>query len=84
MTESAVFDPARFATMEEQEGWFKNLARTIAVDYDGVLHPYTAGWVGSVPADEEPMPGAPEFLADAIISKFNRKSEEQGFPERLP
>lgn len=62
MIESATFDPVRFKTMEEQEGWFAELTRTLAVDYDGVLHPYTAGWVGSVPADEPPMPGAQEFL----------------------
>lgn len=44
------------------KGWFATLARTIAVDFDGVLHPYTAGWVGSVPADEAPTPGALDFL----------------------
>lgn len=38
------------------------MARTVAVDFDGVLHPYTAGWVGSVPADEPPIEGAREFL----------------------
>ncbi len=60
--ESALFDPVRFETMEEQEEWFDILAKTVAVDFDGVLHPYSAGWVGSMPADEPPMPGAREFL----------------------
>lgn len=52
------------------EGWWSNLARTIAVDFDGVLHPYTDGWVGSVPADEPPIDGAHDFL---------RLLDEQGF-----
>lgn len=36
--------------------------KTISVDFDGVLHPYTQGWVGYEPADEPPVPGAREFL----------------------
>lgn len=31
---------------------------TIAVDFDGVLHPYTKGWVGETPDDEAPVAGA--------------------------
>lgn len=46
----------------ELERFFKTLARTVAVDFDGVLHPYTEGWVGSTPADEPPMAGAEDFL----------------------
>lgn len=36
--------------------------RTIAVDFDGVLHPYTNGWTGYTPEDEPPMDGAFAFL----------------------
>lgn len=36
--------------------------RTIAVDFDGVIHAYTSGWTGHVPADE-PVPGAREGIA---------------------
>jgi hypothetical protein len=35
---------------------------TVAVDFDGTIHPYTGGWQGSVPLDEPPLPGAEEFL----------------------
>lgn len=70
MTERVAFDPKRFTSIEEQEGWFNTLARTVAVDFDGVLHPYTEGWVGSVPADEPPMPGARDFLRRLIESGY--------------
>lgn len=36
--------------------------RTVALDFDGTLHPYTDGWTGEVPADEAPSPLAVEFL----------------------
>ena len=62
MIGTAPFDPVRFQTPDEQKAWFDTLAKTVAVDFDGVLHPYTDGWVGSTPADEPPTPGAREFL----------------------
>lgn len=40
------------------------MAKTVAVDFDGVLHPYTDGWCGYTPADEPPIPGAAEALAE--------------------
>lgn len=52
------------------ERWFDRLQRTIAVDFDGVLHPYTAGWCGSVPADEPPIPGAREFLHNHVQAGY--------------
>jgi hypothetical protein len=35
---------------------------TVAVDFDGTLHPYTDGWQGTQVADEPPIEGAYDFL----------------------
>lgn len=37
-------------------------ARTICVDFDGVLHSYTSGWKGADVIPDPPVPGAIEFL----------------------
>jgi ribonucleotide monophosphatase NagD (HAD superfamily) len=37
--------------------------KTVAVDFDGVIHSYTSGWKGEAPTDQ-PTPGAREFLRD--------------------
>jgi len=38
------------------------MALTVAIDFDGCLHPYTHGWTGHTPADEPPGPGTVDFL----------------------
>lgn len=43
--------------------------KTIALDFDGVLHSYTSGWTGPVPFDP-PVPGAQAFVED-LIKKFH-------------
>src|SRR5580704_1138435 len=58
-------------TDKEKLEWFVAKHMTVAVDFDGVLHPYTAGWVGSVPADEIPMAGASVFLQSLKDEGFN-------------
>lgn len=37
--------------------------RTICWDYDGTLHPYSAGWIRETPADEPPIEGVAELMA---------------------
>jgi hypothetical protein len=37
--------------------------KTISIDFDGTLHPYTDGWCGSAPSDEPPIEGAFKALA---------------------
>lgn len=38
------------------------MSRTIAIDFDGVIHGYESGWTGPVPNDA-PVPGAREAIA---------------------
>lgn len=38
--------------------------KTIAIDFDGVIHSYTSGWTGEVPSDP-PVTGAKEFIEEA-------------------
>ena len=39
------------------------MAKTICVDFDGVLHHYTSGWKGEEVVADPPTPGAMEWLA---------------------
>jgi hypothetical protein len=43
--------------------------RTVAVDFDGVLHSYTSGWTGYRPLDG-PEPGALAFVEGLIGSGY--------------
>jgi hypothetical protein len=39
--------------------------KTIAIDFDGVIHSYTSGWKGADTIPDPPTPGAIEWLAEA-------------------
>ena len=38
----------------------------LALDFDGVLHSYTSGWQGADVISDPPVPGAIEFLMEAV------------------
>lgn len=40
--------------------------KTVAVDFDGVIHSYTSGWKGHMTIPDPPVPGAFEWLAEAV------------------
>jgi len=39
---------------------------TLSVDFDGVLHSYRSGWMGADVIADDPVPGAIEFLREAV------------------
>jgi hypothetical protein len=44
------------------------VAKTVAVDFDNTIHPYTRGWIGTEPDDEPAIDNAGEFL-HALIKR---------------
>lgn len=38
----------------------------LCVDFDGVIHSYTSGWHGILTVADAPVPGAMDFLRDAL------------------
>lgn len=40
--------------------------KLLALDFDGVLHSYTSGWKGPRTIPDPPVPGALEFLTNAV------------------
>lgn len=44
--------------------------KTIAIDFDGVLHDYTAGWTGVVP-EGKPIKGSLEFVENVIALGYD-------------
>lgn len=57
--------------------------KTLCLDFDGVIHSYTTGWNGHERIDDPPVPGAMEFLYDALQTfkvaiYSSRSSSESG------
>lgn len=44
--------------------------KTIAVDFDGVIHSYTTSWTTSEQIPDPPVPGALDFIREALL-EFN-------------
>jgi hypothetical protein len=43
-----------------------NRKQTLCLDFDGVLHLYASGWKGARHIPDDPVPGAMNFLIDAV------------------
>lgn len=54
-------------TEQHHPGW---TGKTVAVDFDGVIHSYTSGWTGPRPTDP-PVEGAREFIDALHNAGFN-------------
>lgn len=52
---------------EEAEVYVVPERKTVAVDFDGVIHSYTSGWQGADVIPDPPVPGAIEFLNELAL-----------------
>ena len=43
----------------------------LCLDFDGVIHSYTSGWKGARNIPDPPIPGAIEFIGDALIEGWD-------------
>lgn len=54
----------------------------LCLDFDGVLHSYTSGWVADDVVADPPVPGAMEFLRDAVedftVAVYSSRSGQAG------
>ncbi|WP_299671740.1 hypothetical protein [uncultured Roseobacter sp.] len=54
----------------------------LCLDFDGVIHSYTSGWQGADVVADPPVPGAIEFICDAIslfdVHIFSSRSNQPG------
>jgi len=59
----------------------------LVVDFDGVIHSYTSGWSGAAIIKDLPVPGAMDFLRDALtsfrVAIFSSRSGEPGGIEAM-
>jgi len=59
----------------------------LCLDFDGVLHSYTSGWKGATTIPDPPVPGAFEFLHNAVrefrVCVFSSRSNQPGGAEAM-
>ncbi len=59
----------------------------LCLDFDGVIHSYTSGWKGADVIPDPPVPGAMQFIADALadfeVHIFSSRSHQAGGKEAM-
>ncbi len=59
----------------------------LCLDFDGVIHSYTSGWQGAAAIPDPPVPGAMEFLIEAVehfqVAIFSSRSNQEGGVEAM-
>jgi hypothetical protein len=59
----------------------------LCLDFDGVLHSYTSGWLGADVIPDPPVPGYAQFLLRAVevfeVHTFGSRSRERGGIEAM-
>ena len=54
----------------------------LCMDFDGVIHSYTSGWLGADVIPDPPVEGALEFLEEAVkhfeVCIFSSRSHQEG------
>ena len=54
----------------------------LCLDFDGVLHSYTSGWQGASVVSDPPVPGAIDFLREAVghfrVAVLSSRSHQPG------
>ena len=59
----------------------------LCLDFDGVLHSYTSGWKGADVIPDPPVPGAINFLREAVknfrVAIFSSRSHQPGGLEAM-
>lgn len=43
----------------------------LCLDFDGVIHSYTSGWKGARRIPDEPVPGALDFMCEALANDLD-------------
>ena len=61
--------------------------RILCMDFDGVLHAYTSGWTRADDVADDPVPGAREFLEEAVrhfeVHIYSSRSHQHGGIEAM-
>jgi len=59
----------------------------LCLDFDGVIHSYSSGWKGAEIIPDEPVPGAINFLREAVkhftVHIFSSRSHQLGGGEAM-